>query len=98
MLKELDKYYYKSITTHSPNFSAIFSSPKVLIDEGNFYRLNELNIIEKNNIVNVKVDDISVVIEYMNGKIVELGIAVLRNTKIGNTILWKNIHQANLLN
>ena len=84
MLKELDKYYYKSITIHSTNFSAIFPSPKVLIDEGNFYRLNELIIIEKNNIVNVIVDDISVVIEYKNGKIVELGIAVLRNKKIGN--------------
>lgn len=81
MLKELDKYYYKSITTHSPYFSAIFSSPKVLVDEGSFYRLNELNIIEKNNIVDVKVDESSVVIEYKNGKIVELGITGLRNKK-----------------
>ena len=81
MLNELDKYYYKSIITHSPHFLAILSSPEVLIDEGSFYRLKEFNIISKNKIVDVKMDDSYVLIEYKNRKIVEPRIARLRNKK-----------------
>lgn len=77
MQKELLKYKYISITRNSPYFSASFNQPYRLVNEGGFYRLGDMHIIDKNNMVDVKVEENVMKITYSDGKVVELGIARL---------------------
>lgn len=53
----------------------IFGHPHHLVNEGSFYRLAELNIINKGNIDSCVIDDKKALIKYTNGEVITLGIA-----------------------
>lgn len=69
-LSNLVKYNYISISKGCSE--TLFSRPVHLVDEGSFYRLAELHIINKGNVESCVIDEKKAVINYKNGDVITL--------------------------
>jgi hypothetical protein len=78
-ISDLIKHNYISISKGNSSNSAckncseaVFSKPQHLVNEGSFYRLAELHIINKGNVESCEIHGKEAVITYYNGDVITL--------------------------